>query len=136
MSIPTYVRVSARNGIVRKFDKDGVRLQIRPLSIQQLFSSNKSQHPVAAHVTDVAALYILLIEKILEREPIPSDEVGFYFGNAFKTSWWNIMSGISQALHARGLVKNSEPQVWTSYETAADELDWPRAYIRGMGASR
>ncbi|GJC90129.1 hypothetical protein ColLi_12967 [Colletotrichum liriopes] len=94
-----------------------------------------SQHPAAAHVTDLAALYVLLIEKILQGEPIPSDEVGIYFGVAYKISWWKVMSAISQALHSRGLVKDLEPQFWSSYDAAADELGWPRAYIRGMGTS-
>ncbi|KZL68076.1 nad dependent epimerase dehydratase family protein [Colletotrichum incanum] len=115
VSIPTYVRVSIKNQMVNKFDKDG--------------------HPAAAHVTDLAALYVLLIEKILQGEPIPSDEVGIYFGVAYKISWWKVMSAISLALHSRGLVKDPEPQFWPSYDAAADELGWPRAYIRGMGAS-
>ncbi|KAK1983626.1 hypothetical protein LZ30DRAFT_713824 [Colletotrichum cereale] len=115
VSIPTYVRASIRNQIVNKFDKDG--------------------HPVAVHVTDLAALYVLLIEKILQREPIPSDDVGIYFGVAHTMSWWKVMSAIAQALYDRGLVKDMEPQVWSSYNAAADELGWPRAYIRGMGAS-
>ncbi|WQF88868.1 Putative NAD-dependent epimerase/dehydratase, NAD(P)-binding domain superfamily [Colletotrichum destructivum] len=115
VSIPTYVRVSIRNQIVNKFDQDG--------------------HPAAAHVTDLAALYVLLIEKILQGDPIPSDEVGIYFGVAYTMSWWKVMSAIARALHSRGLVKDLEPQFWPSYDTAADELGWPRAYIRGMGAS-
>ncbi|OBR07670.1 Nad dependent epimerase dehydratase family protein [Colletotrichum higginsianum IMI 349063] len=106
---------SIRNKIVNKFDQDG--------------------HPAAAHVTDLAALYVLLIEKILQGDPIPSDEVGIYFGVAYTMSWWKVMSAIARALHSRGLVKDLEPQFWPSYDAAADELGWPRAYTRGMGAS-
>lgn len=101
-----------------------------------MLKTTNSQHPVVAHVTDLSALYLLLIEKILQRETIPSDEAGIYFGAAFKTSQWKILSAISKSLHSRGLVKQLEPQVWSSYDTAADELGWPRAYIRGMGTSR
>ncbi|KAK6216565.1 nad dependent epimerase dehydratase family protein [Colletotrichum tabaci] len=81
VSIPTYVRVSIRNQIVNKFDQDG--------------------HPAAAHVTDLAALYVLLIEKILQGDPIPSDEVGIYFGVAYTMSWWKVMSAIARALHSQ-----------------------------------
>ena len=76
------------------------------------------------------------MEKILQREDIPSDQDGTYFGLAHKVSWWKIKKLIAQNLYERGLVDDPKPRVWPSYEQAADELGFPRAYIRGMGSSR
>lgn len=84
----------------------------------------------------MSALYVLLIEKVLQGEQVPSGEEGYYFAMAHRAPWWKIMSAIAKSLHSRGLVSNPEPQIWPSYDTAADSLGYPRAYIRGMGTSR
>jgi hypothetical protein len=83
----------------------------------------------------LVAFYGLLVEKILDKEPIPSGERGYYFANAHKQNWWAIMDRLAELLHARKLVKEPTAQLWPSYDEAADSLGLPRLYIRPMGTS-
>ncbi|KAH8200806.1 hypothetical protein TruAng_005043 [Truncatella angustata] len=91
--------------------------------------------PPGAHISDLAAFYAILVEKILQMEPIPSGEIGYYFAIAHTVPWWNVMQRIAESLHARGLVKSSQTQIWPSYKMAAEYLNFPLAHVRAMGAS-
>jgi hypothetical protein len=88
------------------------------------------------HVSDMAALYILLLEKILNKEPLPTGENGYYFAMAHKASWWDVMQQLADALHKRGLVNEAKVEIWPSDEMAAQGLGWPRHFVRAMGTSR
>lgn len=88
------------------------------------------------HISDLAALYTLLAEKILQSELIPSGEKGYYFPVVHKTHWWSVMQRLAEALHARGLVKEPKVETWPSDEMAADHLGFPRPFVRAMGTSR
>ncbi|VUC32934.1 unnamed protein product [Clonostachys rosea] len=114
-NIPAFVRKSVENKIVYKFEKDG--------------------NPPAIHVADLADLYVVLVEKILQGESIPSGEKGFYFGFAHRLPWWKTMERIATGLHARGLVTEPTAQVWPSWEVAAEQLKWPIQHIHAMGAA-
>ncbi|KAH6658326.1 hypothetical protein BKA67DRAFT_211262 [Truncatella angustata] len=116
VSIPAYIRTSIAHKIVYKFDQDG--------------------SPPGAHISDLAAFYAILVEKILQMEPIPSGEIGYYFAIAHTVPWWNVMQRIAESLHARGLVTSSQTQIWPSYKMAAEYLNFPLAHVRAMGASR
>jgi hypothetical protein len=94
------------------------------------------QSPPSAHVSDVVALYMLLVEKILSGEEIASGETGYYFAIAHRFSWWDIMTGIAQSLHRRGLVQEPFAKTWPTYEMAAESLGWPVQYIVPMGMSK
>lgn len=87
------------------------------------------------HVSDLTALYVLLLEKILQSEPVPTGESGYYFAMAHRSPWWKVMDGLAKSLHSRGLVKEPEAKVWSSYDVAADTLGFPRLYIRAIGMS-
>ncbi|KAH9886123.1 NAD(P)-binding protein [Xylariomycetidae sp. FL2044] len=115
VNIPTYVRTSVRNKAVHKFDEDG--------------------SPPAAHISDLVALYALLVESILQGKQVPSGEDGYYFAMAHRAPWWAAMSRIAQLLHARGLVTDPEVKVWPSDEMAADTLGFPRQFVRAMNVS-
>ncbi|KAH8690119.1 hypothetical protein BGW36DRAFT_433072 [Talaromyces proteolyticus] len=115
VSIPAYIRVSIEHKIVYKFDKDG--------------------SPPAVHISDLAELYVILVEKILQEEDIPMTETGYYFAMAHRAPWWQIMDGIANALYARGLVPEPKVHIWPSDEMAAEYLGFPAAYIRAMGTA-
>ncbi|CAM1505956.1 Fc.00g115930.m01.CDS01 [Cosmosporella sp. VM-42] len=115
VSIPTYIRVSIAHKVVYKFDKDG--------------------SPPGIHISDLTALYALLVEKILQKEPIPSGEKGYYFAVAHRVPWWAVMQGLAEGLHARGLVAEPKAQIWSSDEMAAEYLGFPLQYVRAMGTS-
>jgi hypothetical protein len=88
------------------------------------------------HISDLVAFYALLTEKILQKEPIPSGEKGYYFAIAHRTHWWDVMQRLAKVLHAHGLVAEPKADIWPSYEMAAEYLGFPRLYVRAMGTSR
>lgn len=91
--------------------------------------------PPAAHISDLVALYALLLEKCLLKEPIPTGEHGYYFAMAHRAPWWEVMHRLSKGLYARGLVSESDVHTWPSDEMAAEYLQLPAVYIRPMGTS-
>lgn len=88
------------------------------------------------HVSDLAALYAIIVKKIMQKEPIPRGNKGYYFAMAHRMPWWAVMQGLAKALHARGLVTDSEVKIWPSYEVAAEALGFPLLYIEPMTMSR
>lgn len=46
------------------------------------------------------------------------------------------MDRIAEAMHARGLVDESEAKIWPSYEMAAKSVGYPLEYIHAMGMSK
>ncbi|KAF7556237.1 hypothetical protein G7046_g6350 [Stylonectria norvegica] len=115
VSIPAYIRTSIKHSAVYKFDKDS--------------------YPPAAHISDLVALYGVLVEKISNKDHIPSGEKGYYFAMAHRVPWWEVMGRLTQGLHARGLVAEPVPKVWPSLEMAAEYLGFPLQHIRAMGMS-
>lgn len=98
--------------------------------------TDSTQSPAAVHISDLTSFYLLLLEKILQQEPVPSGENGYYFALAHRSPWWKVMNGLAKGLYARGLVNEPEVQVWPSYDEAADTMGFPRLYMRAIGTSR
>ncbi|KAF2792902.1 NAD(P)-binding protein [Melanomma pulvis-pyrius CBS 109.77] len=115
VNLSTYIRTSIAKRTVYKFDKDG--------------------NPPTAHISDVVALYTLIIMRILNKDLVPSGEKGYYFAMAHRYSWWNVMQRIAEAMHARRLVDEPEAKIWPSYEMAAESLGYPLLYMRAIGTS-
>ncbi|KPM41084.1 hypothetical protein AK830_g5461 [Neonectria ditissima] len=115
VSIPAYVRTSIKLRTVHKFDIDC--------------------SPHAVHISDLTALYALLLEKVLQDEPIPSGENGYYFAEAHRSPTWKLMAELAKGLHSRGLVDTPEVHVWPSHDAGADGLGFPRRFIRAMAMS-
>jgi len=84
----------------------------------------------------LTALYALLVTKILQKEPIPSGEMGYYFAMVHRAPWWEVMQRLAEALYARGLVAEPTVQIWPSDEMAAEYLGFPPLYVRAMGTNR
>jgi hypothetical protein len=83
----------------------------------------------AVHVSDIAAFYGKMVEKILLKEPIPSGEKGYYFAKAHEVQWWEVFDQLAVALEARGLATNSTVQIWPDDETAAKVLGVPVQFV-------
>ncbi|RDW65612.1 hypothetical protein BP5796_10304 [Coleophoma crateriformis] len=99
--------------------------------------SNKSVHKFpenakvsGVHVSDLTALYTKIIEKVLQKETLPSGTEGYYFALAHDILWWDILDPLAEALHARGLVTESKAQIWPNVETAAESLGIPVPYVQ------
>ncbi|KAJ4364960.1 hypothetical protein N0V83_008576 [Neocucurbitaria cava] len=134
VSIPQYVRTSIKHKTVYRFDKDGVSSSATLVGGKSQ-CTNTNQSPPAAHISDLTALYALLVEKIIQQEPFPSGKNGYYFAMAHRAPWWDVMDGIAKSLHARGLVDEDRVQVWQSDKMAAEYLGFPELYVRAMGTS-
>ncbi|CAI6092743.1 unnamed protein product [Clonostachys chloroleuca] len=148
-NIPAFVRKSIEKKIVYKFEKDGVCPDIVSYPLKEtpslvlsrgsqfylIISGQLYQNPPAIHVADLADLYVVLVEKILQGQSIPNGENGYYFGFAHRLPWWKTMERIAAGLHARGLVADPTAQVWPSWEEAAAQLKWPVQHIHAMGAA-
>ncbi|CAG7562415.1 unnamed protein product [Fusarium equiseti] len=109
---PAMIRTSIKLKTVHKFGKDG--------------------HFGTVHISDLTDIYVRLINKILKDEPIAVGHDRYFFAIAHKAHWWNMMDKIAEGLYSRGLVSDPEVKVWSDYETAADSLGFPRAYIGAM----
>jgi hypothetical protein len=84
------------------------------------------------HISDLVALYALIVTKILQEEPIPSGPTGTYFGFAHRSPSYALMERIAVALHVRGLVTDASVKTWPSYKAAAEALALPELYIKPM----
>ncbi|KAF5540411.1 NAD dependent epimerase dehydratase family [Fusarium napiforme] len=61
------------------------------------------------HVEDIAALYTLILRKIVEDEDVPFGREGFFFANHGKQSWLDIAKEIARVGHQRGRLA-AEPE--------------------------
>ncbi|KAG5750720.1 hypothetical protein H9Q69_002579 [Fusarium xylarioides] len=95
-------------------------------------TSIKDSTPGNVHISDLTDLYILILSKILKREPIAVGTERYFFSVAHRISWWKIMDKIAEGLYARGLVDEPAPKIWPNYDVAADALGFPRRFIRPM----
>ena len=84
---------------------------------------------------DLAKLYTLILEKVVQGELTPSGERGYYFAMAHRSSMWSVAEGLAASLYRRGLVDSAEVKVWPSDQKAAEELGFPARYIRAMCTS-
>uniref|UniRef100_A0A8H7KD34 NAD-dependent epimerase/dehydratase domain-containing protein n=1 Tax=Bionectria ochroleuca TaxID=29856 RepID=A0A8H7KD34_BIOOC len=116
VNIPAVTRASMKLKTVYKFEKDGVE-------------------PPAIHISDLTALYGAILEKILLKEAIPSNDKGYYFAVAHKSPWWEVMERLAQSMHARGLVSEPTAKVWPSWEMAAEHTGFPLVFIKAIGTS-
>lgn len=82
------------------------------------------------HISDLTTLYEQLVTKILQKEPIRSGEEGYYIAIAHSLPWWDVLDRLAGALHARGLVADTETQIWPSDEVAAEYLGIPAQFVQ------
>lgn len=86
----------------------------------------------SVHISDLTALYGLIIEKILHKEAIPDGTEGYYFAVAHDLHWWEISDKLAVALNARGLVTDTKTQLWPSDEVAAKSLGVPEQFVQPL----
>lgn len=84
------------------------------------------------HIDDLKDLYVLLVNKIVNQEPIAADNDRYFFVVAHREHWWKVMDKIAKNLHARGLVTEPIPKIWPNYDIAAESLGFPRKFIVPM----
>jgi hypothetical protein len=114
-NIPAQLRASLKNKLVRKFEEDAAS--------------------PATHVSDLTALYALLVSKLVAGIPVPHNERGYLFAFAHRAPWHKTMDRLAEALYKRGLVSTPNTAIWPSYEAAAEQLGWPPQLARAMATT-
>lgn len=81
------------------------------------------------HITDLVALYMLLVQSIVKQKPIPSGKEGYYFAIAHEEVWHDITGGLATRLYRRGKISDPNTAVWPSDEAAAQALGVPVGFL-------
>jgi 3-methyladenine DNA glycosylase AlkD len=84
------------------------------------------------HISDLTALYGLLIWKILKKEIIPSAKEGYYFALAHHLYWWEVMDHLASALKARNLLTHTKVETWLSDDAAAEAMGVPAQFVKPL----
>lgn len=84
------------------------------------------------HISDLTALYRQILQKILQKEAIPSGTEGYYFALAHDIQWWEVLDHLAVALKARSLVTESKTPVFPSDEAAAEILGVPVQFVKPL----
>jgi hypothetical protein len=82
------------------------------------------------HISDITALFSRIIEKILSKDPIPSDTEGYYFAGAHKVNWWELLDRLAVDMEARGLITDKTAQIWESDDAAGEGLGIPTMFLK------
>lgn len=78
----------------------------------------------------MTALYMRIIEKILQKEVIPNGTEGYYFALAHDLPRWEFLDRLAVALKARGLATDTKVQIWPSDEVAGEVLGVPSLFVQ------
>lgn len=60
------------------------------------------------HMEDLAALYEIVVKRILAGEPVPSGEQGIIFSGTGRFAWLGLSKRLAEALFKLGAVKSDE----------------------------
>lgn len=82
------------------------------------------------HITDLTALYELIVVKALGKETLQHGRDGYYFALGHDIQWSETLPRLAATLQARDLVKDSEIDVWPSDGEAADAMGVPAAFVQ------
>jgi hypothetical protein len=129
------VRASIKLKTVYKFDNDSVSKPQTHVVYWYTFLK-RIKYTGTVHIDDLKDLYVLLVSKIMNQEPIAVDNDRYFFGVAHREHWWKVMDRIAKGLYTRGLVTEPTPKVWSNYDMAAESLGFPRKFIAAMCMSK
>ncbi|KAI0879412.1 hypothetical protein GGS24DRAFT_439370 [Hypoxylon argillaceum] len=106
------------------------------IALKTVYKFDQDSKFVAVHISDLAEYYVLILQKVLKGEKLPSGEEGYYFAVAHEVGWWELTQGLAEALYTRGLVTDPTAKFWPSDDMAAEALELPRQYVRIMHTAR
>ncbi|KAL2847928.1 hypothetical protein BJX68DRAFT_239074 [Aspergillus pseudodeflectus] len=88
----------------------------------------------AVHVSDLTALYRIIITKILSgnSDSIPRDKNGYYFALAHDVFLGDVLDDLARALKSRGLATDAKTQLYSSDQAAADSLGVPEQFVQTL----
>jgi len=88
------------------------------------------------HVSDVADLFILLLEKLLKGELKDPESQGYYFAENGEHSWGAIHEEIGKILHKKGIAQDASVNEINSDEEIVKAYGFPEAAYYISGNSR
>lgn len=89
-----------------------------------------------AHIDDTAALYELVLTKLLSGETLPSGKSGIYFAGAGRSSWKGVAEGIAKAGYKLGALKEQVARSVGLEAMAQDAGNFPVQFVELGFASR
>lgn len=87
------------------------------------------------HVSDLAALYVLIVERFLRGESLPNGKQGYYFALSHDVLLAEFGDHLAKALQARGLVTDSEPGHYSDVEAVVESMGVPLPFAQLLWAS-
>lgn len=72
------------------------------------------------HVEDLAYFYEMLLQRIVDGEPVPHDESGILFADGGEFAWPELYEGVARVLKKRGRLDSAELDILTLKEAAAE----------------
>lgn len=81
------------------------------------------------HISDLVALFLLLVDSIVKEKPIPSGKQGYYFAIAHEQGWHSMLDVLAARLHEHGKVASSDVSLWPTDEVAAQALGVPAGFL-------
>ena len=88
------------------------------------------QKVAGVHISDLTALYSLIVERILRGESIPSGRDGYYFALAHDLFLGEVGDHLAKALWDRGLTTDSKTHEYSDYTAAAESLGIPVPFVQ------
>ncbi|KAL4860572.1 hypothetical protein BDV12DRAFT_204901 [Aspergillus spectabilis] len=88
----------------------------------------------AVHISDLTALYRLIINRILcgESETIPQNKEGYYFALAHDLFLGDVLDHLWLSLYSRGLVTDARTRIYPSDQIAVESLDVPKKFVQTL----
>jgi len=86
------------------------------------------------HVSDLANLYVLLVEKIIAGKELPTGKKGILFSATGRFSWFELAQGIANAFFDLKAIKTKEP-VSVDLSTASERWGFPEFMVEMALAS-
>ncbi|KAK2753263.1 hypothetical protein FQN54_007954 [Arachnomyces sp. PD_36] len=100
------------------------------LSEKALYKFPEDPKNSAVHISDLTALYGLIVKKVLQGQTIPSGREGYYFGIAHDFFLGDFLDHLAVAMKSRGLITDSQVQIYPNNQVAAESLGVPEPFVR------
>ncbi|KAH8691553.1 hypothetical protein BGW36DRAFT_305676 [Talaromyces proteolyticus] len=100
------------------------------LSAKAVYKFPDYSKVAGVHISDLTALYGLIVEQFLRGESIPSGREGYYFALAHDIFLGEVGDHLASELRDRGVTTNSEARTYSDEQAAATSLGVPVQFVQ------